>query len=166
MNIMFNKSKVKSWIKKAHKRQSLNYGHGFITDGHILLIAEQHMQPTILEVYGTLTPECKYAVEQFQELMSLPDEPVEVIDSQLEYTPDVKYRLRIFYDPKTGEEVIIDGKYFDLLDRPKAYRFYTNDAMNRLWIVYEEEVAGVIAPVVLQDELSHIKFKVEEGEEE
>jgi hypothetical protein len=166
METMFNKSKVKSWIKKAHKDQRLGYGHGYVTDGHILLIEEQHMQPTILEVYGTLTPECKYSVEQFQRLLDLPDELIEVIDSQLEYAPDAKYRLRIFYDPKTGQELTIDGKYFDLLDNPRAHKFYTNDAMNRLWIMYDDAVVGVIAAVVLQDQLSHVKFKAEEKAEQ
>ncbi len=166
MKVMFNKTKVKSWIKRAHKRQSLSYGHGYVTDGYILLIEEQHMQPTILEVYGTLSPECKYAADQFQQLMNLPDEVIEVIDSELEYAPDAKYRLRIFYNPKTGEEVTIDGKYFDLLDNPRAHKFYTNDAMNRLWIMYDNAVVGVIAPVRLQDQLSHIRFKAEEKAEQ
>ena len=58
MKTMFNKSKTKAWIKKAHKNSAFGYGHGYITDGYILLIEEHHMQPTILEVYGTLSPEC------------------------------------------------------------------------------------------------------------
>ncbi len=162
---MFNKTKVKSWIKKAHKHHSFAYGHGYITDGYALLIEEQHMQPTILELYGTLTPECRYNAESFQKLMTLPDVPVEAIDSQLEYIPDSKTRLRIFYDPRTGREITIDGKYFDLLDDPKTLNFYTNDEMAMLWIVYGNEVVGVIAPVRLQKELSHVKFTKEEEEQ-
>ena len=162
MNTMFNKTKVKSWIKKAHKRQSLGYGHGFVTDNRVMLRDEPHMHPTILEVYGTLTPECRYPAEQFQRLMNLPDEPIEVIDSRLEYVPDPKSRLRIFYDPKTGKEVTIDGVYFDLLDNPKAHRFYTNDEVTLMWIVYDDEIVGVIAPFRMQGELSHISFNVEE----
>ena len=162
MNVMFDKTKVKSWIKKAHKRQSLGYGHGFVTDNRVMLRDEPHMRPTILEVYGTLTPECKYSAEQFQKLMNLPTEPVEVIDSRLEYVPDPKSRLRIFYNPKTGQELTIDGKYFDLLDNPKAHKFYTNDVMNRLWIMYDDEVVGIIAPFRMQGELSHISFNAEE----
>lgn len=161
MKVMFNKTKVKSWIKKAHKDQSLAYGHGYITDGRVLLVEEQHMHPAILEVFGTLTPECKYSVEQFQRLLDLPDTPIEVIDSKLEYAPEPKYRLRIFYDPKTGQELTIDGKYFDLIDRPGAHKFYTNDSMTIVWITRDDAVVGVIAPVVLQDQLSHIRFKVE-----
>ena len=163
MNVMFDKTKVKSWIKKAHKRQSLGYGHGFVTDNHVMLVEEPHMHPTILEVYGTLTPECRYPAEQFQRLMNLPDEPIEVIDSRLEYVPDPKSRLRIFYDPKTGKEVTIDGVYFDLLDNPKAPRFYTNDEMTLIWIVYDDEIVGVIAPFRMQGELSHISFNAEEA---
>ncbi len=166
MKVMFNKTKVKSWIKRAHKRQSLSYGHGYITDGRVLLVEEQHMQPTILEVYGTLNPECKYNTEQFQKLLNLPDTPIEVVDSQLEYAPDAKYRLRLFYDPKTGGGVTIDGKYFDLLGCPKGYKFYTNGVKTRLWIVYDDAVIGVIAPVVLQDQLSHVKFKAEKETEQ
>lgn len=166
MKTMFNKTKVKSWIKKAHKDKLLAYGHGYITNSHILLIEEQHMQPTILEVYGTLTPECKYDVELFREMMSLPDKAIEVIDSQLEYTPDPKYRLRIFYDAKTGRELAIDGNYFDLIDDPKVHDFYTNDSMDRLWIMYGDNVVGLIAPVRLQDQLSHIKFKAEKEAEQ
>ena len=162
MNAVFDKTKVKSWIKKAHKRQSLGYGHGFVTDNRVMLRDEPHMRPTILEVYGTLTPECKYSAEQFQKLMNLPTEPVEVIDSRLEYVPDPKSRLRIFYNPKTGQELTIDGKYFDLLDNPKAHKFYTNDVMNRLWIMYDDEVVGIIAPFRMQGELSHISFNAEE----
>ncbi len=165
MKTMFNKSKVKSWIKKAHRDQSLAYGHGYITDGYILLVEEQHMQPTILEVYGTLTPECKHSAELFQKTMTLPDETIEMIDSELEYAPDPKYRLRIFYDPRTGTELTIDGKYFDLLSDPKVHRFYTNDVTNRLWIMYDNNVVGVIAPVVLQEQLSHVRFKAEEREQ-
>jgi hypothetical protein len=163
MKVMFNKTKVKSWIKKAGRDQSLAYGHGYVTDGRVILAEEQHMHPTILEVFGTLAPECKYSVELFQETMGLPDAPIEVIDSELEYAPDAKYRLRIFYDPKTGQELTIDGKYFDLLDNPKIHKFYTNDdAMNRLWVMYDNSIVGVIAAVVLQDQLSHIRFEAEE----
>jgi hypothetical protein len=155
---MFDKTKVKSWIKKAHKSPSFGYGHGYITDGYVMLVDEPRMHPTILEVFGTLTPECKYSAEQFQQLMNLPDEPIEVIDSKLEYVPDPKSRLRIFYDPKTGQELTINGVYFDLLDSPRAYKFYTNDSMTTMWIVYDEEVVGVVAPLLLQGQLSHISF--------
>jgi hypothetical protein len=31
-----------------------------------------------------------------------------------------------------------------------------------MWIVCNEEIVGVIAPVVLEDQLSHISFKAEE----
>lgn len=165
MKTMFNKSKTKAWIKKAHKDKLLAYGHGYITNGHVLLIEEQHMQPSILEVYGTLTPKCRYSAELLREMMNLPKEHVEVIDSQLEYTPDPKYRLRIFYDPRTGKELAIDGNYFDLLDNPKAFRFYTNNSMDRVWIMYNSDVVGLFAPVRLQNQLSHIKFKAE-GEAE
>jgi hypothetical protein len=160
MQAMFNKTKVKSWIKKAHKRQSLAYGHGYITDNRVMLAEEPHMHPTILELFGTLTPECKYTAEQFRKLMILPDEPVKVIDSQLEYVPNPKTRLRIFYDPKTGVELTIDGVYFDLLDDPKIHRFYVNNTITMMWIMCDEDVVGVVAPVVLQDELSHVRFNV------
>jgi hypothetical protein len=167
MKTIFNKTKVKSWIKKAYKDQLLAYGHGYITDGRIILTEEQHMQPAILEVFGTLTPKCKYGAEAFRQLMDLPDAPVEVIDSQLEYAPDVKSRLRIFYDPRTGRELIIDGIYFDLIDEPKVHRFCTNDSMGMLWIMYDDKVAGVVAPVRLrEDKLSHIKFRVKEETEQ
>jgi len=166
MKTMFNKAKVKSWIKKAQKGPSFGYGHGYVTDGRVILTEEQHMHPTILEVFGTLAPECKYSAELLQETMGLPNEPIEVIDSELEYAPDAKYRLRIFYDPKTGLELTIDGKYFDLLDNPRAHKFCTNDAMTRLWIMYDKAVVGVIAAVVLQDQLSHVKFEAEEEVEQ
>lgn len=159
---MFNKTKVKAWIKKAHKDKLLAYGHGYITNGYIILTEEQHMQPTILEVYGTLNPECKYTAEAFRGLMDLPDKPIEVIDSKLEFIPDPKSRLRIFYDPKTGKELTINGTYFDLLDEPKIFKFYSNDRMAMLWITYNDSVVAVIAPVRLQDKLSHIRFRVEE----
>lgn len=162
MKSMFNKSKTKAWIKKAHKNSAFGYGYGYITDGYILLIEEQHMQPTILETYGTLNPECKYSTESFQKLMNLPDKAIEVIDSQLEFVLDSKSRLRIFYNPATGQELTIDGKYFDLLDDPKVLNFYTNDEMAMLWIVYGNVVVGVIARFRLQEQLSHIKFKAEQ----
>ena len=110
MKTIFKKSKVKSWIKKAYKSQLLTYGHGYITDGYVLLAEEQHMQPVILELLGTLNPECRYPAESFQKLITLPDKTIEVLDSQLEYVPDPKFRLRIFYDPATGQELTIDGK--------------------------------------------------------
>ena len=159
---MFNKTKIKSWIKKAYKSRLLTYGHGYITDGYIILTDEPHMHPTILEVYGTLNPNCKYTAEAFRGLMDLPDAPVEMIDSQLEFVPDPKSRIRIFYDPKTGKELTIDAKYYDLIEDPKAFKFYTNDKRGMLWIVYGNEVVGVIAPVRLQDKLSFLKFNVEE----
>jgi len=166
MQAVFNKAKVKSWIKKAHKHHLFGYGYGYITDGYAILVDEPHMHPTILEIYGTLNPECKYSAESFQKLMNLPDTPIEVIDSKLEYVPDSKSRLRILYDPKTGREVTINGMYFDLLDNPKAHKFCTNDEMTRLWIVYDEAVVGVIAPYRLEDQLSHIRFKAEEETEQ
>jgi len=166
MNTVFNKTKVKSWIKKAHKSPSFGHGHGYITDGYVMLTEEPHMHPTILEVYGTLTPECRYSAEQFQKLVSLPAGPIEVIDSQLEYAPDANYRLRIFYNPRTGQELTINGMYFDLLDNPRVHKFRTNDIMDRLWIMYDNNVVGVIAPVRLQDQLSHVSFKAEEKTEQ
>ena len=166
MRTVFDKTKTKAWIKKAQKSSLFGYGHGYITDGYALLVEEQHMHPTILEIYGTLNPECKYPAESFQKLMNLPDMPIEVIDSQLEYVPNPKSRLRIFYDPKTGREVTINGMYFDLLDNPKAHKFCTNDEMNRLWIMYADNVVGVIAPAVLREELSHVSFKVEGDREQ
>ena len=161
MKAMFNKTKVKSWIKKAHKNQSLVYGHGYITNKHVILVEEPHMHPTILEVYGTLSPECKYSVEQFQRLIDVPDEPIRVIDSQLELVLEPKYRLHIFYDPKTGRELTVDSVYFDLLDNPRNCTFYTNDTMSMLWIICGNEVIGVIAPCRLRGQLSHISFKAE-----
>lgn len=166
METMFNKSKVKSWIKKAYKSPSFGYGHGYITNGHVILIEEQHMHPTILEVCGTLNPECRYSADQFQRLIDLPDKPIKVIDSQLELVLEPKRRLRIFYDPKTGKELTIDSAYFDLIDNPRACEFYTNDSMSMLWIIYGSEVIGIIAPYQLQDQLSHVKFKVEEEKEQ
>lgn len=166
MKTMFNKSKTKAWIKKAHKNSAFGYGHGYITDGYALLIEEQHMQPSILEVYGTLNPECRYSTEAFQKLITLPDKTIEVIDSQLEFILDSKSRLRIFYDPKTGKELTINGIYFDLLNDPKVHDFYTNDEMGMLWIAYGNEVVGVIARFRLQDQLSHVRFKVEEEKEQ
>jgi hypothetical protein len=166
MKTMFNKSKTKAWIKEAHKDRLLTYGHGYITNGHVLLMEEPHMQPVILEVYGTLSPECRYPAETLQKMMDLPGESIEVIDSQLEYTPKPKHRLRIFYDPTTGKELAIDGNYFDLLDNPKAFRFYTNNSMDRVWIMYGDDVVGLFAPVRLQDQLSHVRFRVEEEEEQ
>ena len=162
---MYNKAKVKSWIKKAQKSSLFAYGHGYITDGKVMLVDEPHMHPTILEIFGTLTPDCRYSAEQFQRLLDLPDKPIKVIDSQLELILEPKSRLRIFYDPKTGREVTINSMYFDLLDNPKAHKFYTNDSMDRLWITYGDDVVGLIAPVRLQDKLSHVKFKVEEAEQ-
>ena len=163
MKTVFNKTKVKSWIKKAHKDQSLTYGHGYITNNHVILVEEPHMQPTILEVFGTLTPECKYSAEQFQRLMNLPNEPIAMFDSELEYTPvKQRSRLRIFYDPTTGEKLAIRGEYFDLLDDPRGLRFFTNNEMSVLWIICDnDEIIGAIAPVRLQDQLSHMSFKAE-----
>src|SRR5690606_32012217 len=106
------------------------------------------------------------SADQFQKLITLPDKAIEVIDSRLEFILDSKLRLRIFYDPRTGKELTINSVYFDLLDDSKMHNFYTNDAMDRLWIVCGNEVVGVIAPHRLQDQLSHIKFKTEEEAEQ
>ncbi len=164
MKSVYNKTKVKSWIKKAPKQHLLVYGHGYITDGRVILLDEPHMRPTILEVFGTLTPECRYTAEQFQRLIDLPDKPIEVIDSHLELVLDPKRRLRIFYDPKTGKELTIDCVYFDLFDNPEVHGFYTNDRMTQLWITYNNEVVGVVAPYRLQDQLSHVSFKAVNAE--
>jgi hypothetical protein len=165
MTHVFNKAKVKSWIRKTHKRQSFGFGHGCITDGSVLLVEEQHMCPTILEIFETLTPACDYSAKQFQELMTLPDKPVAMFDSELEYTPDAKQRLRIFYDPTTGEKLLIDSVYFDLLEDPRLHRFYADKEMAALWAIYDDKVVGVIAAVWLQDQLSHISFNVEAEDE-
>jgi len=159
MNTVYNKTKVKSWIKKAYKQHLLVYGHGFVTDGYVILMDKPHMHPTILEVFGTLTPECRFTAEQFQRLVDLPDKPIEVTDSQLELVLDPKCRLRIFYDPKTGKELAIDCVYFDLFDNPEVHGFYTNDKMTQVWITYNNEVVGVVAPYRLKGQLSHVSFK-------
>ena len=162
MKAMFNKAKVKSWIKKAYKHHSFGYGHGYITDGYVMLVDEPHMHPTILEVCGTLTPECKYTAEQFEKMAKLPNTAIEVIDSRLEFVLEPKRRLRIFYDPKTGEKLAVDSAYFDLLDNPEEHKFYVNTLKNMLWIVHNDETVGVVAPFRLQGQLSHISFKAEE----
>ena len=164
MSTVYNKTKVKSWIKKAYKQHLLVYGHGYITNGHVMLVDEPYMHPAILEVYGTLTPECRYTAEQFQRLINLPDKPIEVIDSHLELVLDPKRRLRIFYDPKTGKKLTIDAVYFNLLDEPEVHRFYTNDRMTQLWTTCYNEVVGVVAPYRLQDQLSHVSFKAADVE--
>jgi len=164
MATVYNKTKVKAWIKKAYKQHLLVYGHGYITDGCVILLDEPHMHPTILEVYGTLTPECRYTAEQFQRLINLPDKSIEVIDSHLELVLDPKHRLRIFYDPKTGKEFTIDCVYFELFDNPEFYGFYVNDRMTQLWITYNNEVVGVVALYRLKDQLSHVSFKAANAE--
>ena len=164
MTTVYNKTKVKSRIKKAYKQHLLVYGHGYITDGYVMLVDEPYMHPTILEVFGTLTPECRYTAEQFQRLINLPDKPIEVIDSRLELVLDPKRRLRIFYDPKTGKELAIDCVYFDLFDNPEVHGFYTNDKMIQVWITYNNEVVGVVALYRLKDQLSHVSFKAANAE--
>ena len=167
MEPVFSKAKVKSWIKKAQKSSLFGYGHGYITDGYTMLVDEPHMHPVILEIFGTLTPECKHSAEQFQKMATLPDEPVAVVDSELEYVSDPKTRLRIFYDPTTGKKLTIRGEYFDLLNDPRLLRFFTNDDMSLLWIMSDnDDIIGAIAPVRLQDQLSHMSFNVEREEEE
>ena len=166
MTPVFNKTKTKSWIKKAHKSTLFGYGHGYITDGYVMLMDEPHMHPVILEIFGTLTPECRHSAEQFQKMATLPDEPVAVVDSELEYAPDAKRRLRIFYDPTTGKKLTIRGEYFDLLNDPRLLRFFTNNEMTVLWIMCDnDDIVGAIAPVRLQDQISHISFNVEVEDE-
>jgi len=168
MKAVFNKAKVKSWIKKTYKRHSFGYGHGYITDGYAMLVDEPHMHPTILEVCGTLTPECKYTAEQFEKMAKLPDTAIEVIDSRLEFVLEPKHHLHIFYDPKTGKELAVDSVYFDLLDNPEAHRFYANASKSMLWIMYNDEtveVVGVVAPFRLEGQLSHISFRAEAEED-
>jgi len=166
MNALFDKTKVRSWIKGSHKDGSLAYGHGYVTDNRAILKTEPPMYPTILEMYGTLTPPCRYNAEQFQKLMTLPDERIEVIDSRLEFVVEPKLRLRIFYNPKTGKELTINCTYFDFLKNSKDCTFWTNDEMTRLWIVCDNEVIALIAPFRLQDQLSHLSFRVKEEREQ
>ena len=166
MNNVFDKTKVRSWIKGSYKEGSLTYGYGYVTDNRAILIAEPPMYPTVLELYGTLTPGCRYAPEQFQTLMTLPDDPIEMVDSRLEFVVEPKLRLRIFYNPKTGKELTINCTYFDFLKNPKEHEFYTNDTMTMLWIVCDNETVGVIAPYRLQDQLSHMCFKAKEEREQ
>ena len=166
MNALFDKTKVRSWIKGSHKDGSLAYGHGYVTDNRAILKTEPPMYPTILEMYGTLTPPCRYNAGQFQTLMTLPDERIEVIDSRLEFVVEPKLRLRIFYNPKTGKELTINCTYFDFLKDAKEHKFYTNSEVNRLWIVCDNEVIALIAPFRLQDQLSHLSFRVKEEREQ
>ena len=139
------------------------YGHGYITDRNVILVEEQHMHPTILEVFGTLTPECKVNAESFQRLMKLPDKLIEIVDSKLELIYEPKSRLRIFYNPETGKEFTIDGIYFDFIKNPDTHKFYTNELMTMMWVLRGDNVVGVIAPYRLQDELAHVSFEVYEG---
>ena len=166
MQTVFNKAKVKSWIKKACKNSLFGYGHGYITDGYAMLVDEPHMRPTILDIFGTLNPECRYSAEQFKRLMRLPNKPIKAIDSKLEFVLEPKRQLRILYDPKTGKELAVKSMYFDLLNNPEACTFHTNELMSMLWIVYDNETVGVIAPYRLEDQLSHVKFKAEEEREQ
>lgn len=166
MNNVFDKGKVRSWIKRAHKEGSLNYGYGYITDNRVILIAEPPMYPTILEMYGTLTPPCRYNAGQFQTLMTLPNECIEVIDSRLEYVLEPKFHLRIFYDPKTGKKLTVNCLYFSFLKDAKDCTFWTNDEMTRLWIVCDNEIIALIAPYRLEDQLSHVGFRVKEEREQ
>ena len=159
---LFNKTKVRSWIRKAHKEGCLAYGYGYVTDNRAVLIAEPPMYPTVLEIYGTLTPSCRYNAGQFQTLMTLPNECIEVIDSRLEFVVEPKLRLRIFYDPKTGKEITVNCLYFNFLKDTKECTFWTNTEMNRLWIVCDNEVIALIAPYRLEDQLSHVSFKREQ----
>jgi len=98
--------------------------------------------------------------------MTLPDERIEVIDSRLEFVVEPKLRLRIFYNPKTGKELTINCTYFDFLKNSKDCTFWTNDEMTRLWIVCDNEVIALIAPFRLQDQLSHLSFRVKEEREQ
>jgi hypothetical protein len=166
MYALFDKTKVRSWIKKAHKEGWLAYGYGYVTDNRAVLIAEPPMFPTVLELYGTLTPGCRYAPEQFQKLMTLPDEPIEMVDSRLEFIVEPKLRLRIFYNPKTGKELTINCTYFNFLKDTKECTFWTNDEVSRLWIVCDNEAIALIAPYRLENQLSHVSFKKVEEERE
>ncbi len=166
MQTVFNKAKVKSWIKKAQKSSLFGYGHGYITDSYVLLKEEPHMHPTILEVFGTLKPECRYTAEQFQRLVDLPYRPIKVIDSKLELVLEPKRRFRIFYNPKTGEKLFINCVYFDLFNDLETHKYYTNETMSMLWVIRDNEVVGVIAPYRLEEGLSHVSFKVEEEREQ
>lgn len=167
MNALFDKTKVRSWIKGSHKEGSLAYGYGYVTDNRAILKTEPPMYPTVLEIYGTLTPPCRYNAEQFQKLMTLPNnEIIEMIDSHLELILEPKLRLRIFYNPKTGKELTINSTYFDFLKNSKDCTFYTNERMNMIWIVCDNEVIAVIAPFRLQDQLSHVSFRVKEEREQ
>lgn len=166
MYALFDKTKVRSWIRKAHKEGCLAYGYGYVTDNLAILKTEPPMYPTVLEMYGTLTPPCRYSAGQFQALMTLPNERIEVIDSRLEYAPDPKFRLRIFYDPETGRKLTVNCLYFNFLKDTKECTFWTNDEMTRLWIVCDNEIIALIAPYRLQNQLSHVSFKVEKVEEE
>ena len=163
---LFDKTKVRSWIRKAHKEGSLVFGYGYVTDNRAILIAEPPMYPTVLEMYGTLTPPCRYNAEQFQKLMTLPAEPIEVIDSRLEFVLEPKFRLRIFYDPKTGKKLTVNCLYFSFLKDTKECIFWTNDEMTRLWIVCDNEIIALIAPYRLEDQLSHVGFRTKEEREQ
>lgn len=164
MKPMFNKRKVKSWIRKVHNEQLFGYGHGYITDGRIMLVEEDHMRPAILELFGTLEPECRYTSEMLQEMITLPHEPVEVVDSRLELVLGPKSRLRIFYDPATGKELTINTAYFELINEPLNHRFYVDESMTRVWITHGATPVGVVAAVRLQDQVAHINFKKTGGE--
>ena len=166
MRTVFNRTKTKTWIKKAQKSSLFEYGHGYVTDGYAMLVDEPHMHPTILEVFGTLTPECRYTAEQFQRLIDLPYRPIKVIDSKLELVLEPKRRFRIFYNPKTGKELFINCVYFDLFNDPETHEYYTNETMSMLWVIRNNEIVGVIAPYRLEEGLSHVNFKVEEEREQ
>ena len=140
MVTIFNKTKVKRWMKKAHKSSfGLHYGYGYVTDGNVILIEETHMQPTVLELFGTLTPECRPTEDSFKRLTELPTAPIELLDSKLEYK---------------------------LIDEPANHRFFTNEQGNMVYVTNSKGnyVYAVIAPMRIPDnELDHFEFVVAES---
>lgn len=166
MVTIFNKTKVKRWMKKAHKSSfGLHYGYGYVTDGNVILIEETHMQPTVLELFGTLTPECRPTEDSFKRLTELPTAPIELLDSKLEYDQS-KGKVRLLYNPKNGDKVVLDQMYFELIAEPANHRFFTNEQGNMVYVTNSKGnyVYAVIAPMRIPgNELDHFEFVVAES---
>ena len=98
-------------------------------------------------------------------LTELPTAPIELLDSKLEYNQS-KGKMRLLYNPKNGDKVVLDQMYFELIDEPANHRFFTNEQGNMVYVTNSKGnyVYAVMAPMRIPDnELDHFEFVVAES---
>jgi len=156
---MYNKSKLKNFIKAARKATiSFSKEQGWILDGYALFTLNDPMMLEVLkEFFFKADKLCiLHGKEQGE-----PIDPKKIIQDTrgaetLELTPYLhtgpKYEARILLD-KDGSEIWVQQKYLDILDKCDNYQFtQVTYPTGPVYIMDKETMIGLILPIKVNEE--------------